>query len=103
MILRTWGARTTLECADAFHRHLLETGIADYRKIAGCREVHLVRRDEGGVTHFLLLSFWDSLDAIRTYTGENFEVAVLYPGDEAYRLDPDRFVHHFETVSTELG
>ena len=102
MIVRSWGARTPLERGGAFHRHLLTTGIADYRSRAGCRNVLLLRRDEAGGAHFLLLSFWDSVDALRAYASENFEIAVSYPGDAAFGLEPDRFAQHWRVISTEL-
>jgi len=89
MIARTWGGRVPLIHATEFHRHLLRTGVSDYRQQPGCLEVHLWRRDVVGWAYFLLSSIWHDMDAIRAYTGETPEVAVLYPGDNAYELVPD--------------
>lgn len=102
LIARSWGCRTPLRHAEGFHRHLLETGVADYRRQAGCRDVRLMRRDSGEVTHFMLLSFWESMDAIRAYAGDEPEIPVLYHGDEVYGLDPDLFVSHYETTAISL-
>ncbi len=102
LIARSWSCRTPLRHADGFHRHLLETGVADYRNQPGCREVCLLRRDSGDIAHFMLLSFWESMDAIRAYAGEKPEIAVLYDGDEAYGLDPDLFVSHYGTIATSF-
>ncbi len=101
MIARSWGCRVPLAHARGFHRHLLATGVADYRRQPGCLDVQLWRRDADGWASFLLLSTWRDLDAIRGYAGDTPEVAVLYPEDDAFGLVPDRFVTHYDVVSTE--
>jgi hypothetical protein len=42
-----------------------------------------------------------SMDAIRAFAGDTPEVAVLYPGDDAYGLIPDHIVTHYEVSSLE--
>jgi heme-degrading monooxygenase HmoA len=101
MIARAWGGRVPLEHAEAFHTHLIRTGLADYGDHAGCCDIKLLRRDADGWTQFLLISLWTSMDAIRAFAGDTPEVAVLYPGDDAYGLVPDLFVTHYEVLSLE--
>lgn len=98
MIARTWSAQTPLAQADGFYQHLLETGVADYKQNKGCREVLLLRRDEGEWSSFLLISVWDSLNSIRKYTGDDIEKAVLYEDDEKFELIPDDEVFHYQIL-----
>lgn len=98
MIVRTWSGRVPLAHADLFHAHLLATGVADYRAQPGCHEVRLWRADEGAIARFTLVSIWSDMDAIRTYAGDEPEVAVLYPDDERFELVPDRVVEHHALV-----
>lgn len=101
MIARSWSGRVPLVHARDFHRHLLATGVADYRRTPGCFDVQLWRRDVDHWSTFLLLSVWSDLDAIRAYAGDAYETAVLYPGDDAFGLVPDRFVTHYEVLEYE--
>jgi quinol monooxygenase YgiN len=101
VILRSWGGRVPLDRAEAFVRHLSRTGVADYRRRPGCREVRLLRRDHDGWAHFQLESLWTDMGAIRAYAGERPERAVLYPDDERFGLVPDATVTHFELVALE--
>jgi hypothetical protein len=42
------------------------------------------------------LSFWESMDAVRLFAGDDPEQAVLYPGDEDFLLDTDTPIAHFD-------
>lgn len=87
MIARTWHGRVPVDRADAYHAYLLRSGVADYTATPGNRGVHILRRREGDVTHFLLVTLWDSLDAIRAFAGDDHERARYYPEDDAYLLE----------------
>ncbi len=65
----------------------------------GCLGVHLLRRDEGAWACFFLLSYWDSLESIRVYAGDDLERAVLYPDDEVYELVPNTYVTHYQVLT----
>ena len=54
--------------------------------------------------HFLLISLWESVDAIREYTGPDIERARYFDYDLECLLDPEPNVRHYEVlVSSELG
>lgn len=101
MIARIWHGRVRRIDAEAYHRYLLETGLSDYAGTAGNRGVHLLRRDEGDVTHFLTLTFWDSIDAIRRFAGDNHELARYYPADDQYLLERELTVSHYEVLPVQ--
>jgi hypothetical protein len=85
----------------AFHTHLVKAGLADYRTQPGCVSVQLWRRDADGWAHFLLTSIWTGMEAIKAYAGVIPDVAVIYPGDEAFDLVPDLCVTHYEVLVIE--
>src|SRR6266702_3978648 len=68
MIARTWHGVTDKSKADDYRKYLEESGVKEYRETKGNRGVYVLRRDEGDRTHFLLVSLWDSCDAIRIAT-----------------------------------
>ena len=47
---------------------------------------------------FLLVSLWDSTEAIRKFAGEDIEKAVFYPEDERFLIERDNHVLHYEVV-----
>jgi hypothetical protein len=79
MISRIWHGWTATGNADAYEsllRSEILPGIRE-RQIAGCRSIHLLRRDLGDETEFVTIMWFDSLDAVRAFAGEEYEVAVV--------------------------
>jgi len=60
MIARTWHGVVRATDADAYYEYLLQTGLADYRSTPGNQGVQVLRRIDGEVAHFLLITRWDS-------------------------------------------
>lgn len=87
--------------ADEYHAYLLATGVKDYRTTAGNRGVQMLRRDDGERAEFLLITLWDSLDAIRAFAGDDVETAVYYPEDKDYLLEFEPTVMHYEVLSSD--
>lgn len=99
MIVRIWHGATPAEKADAYLDYLHATGLNDYRAIAGNRGVRALHRVAGERADFLLLSFRDSLDAVRSFAGPDIERAVYYPEDTNFLLELEPRVTHYEVVA----
>ncbi len=56
----------------------------DYQSTSGLRKVIFARRDEGDLTHFLLITIWDSIEAMERFTGGDPYKAKYYPEDDKY-------------------
>jgi heme-degrading monooxygenase HmoA len=102
MIARIWRGWTSADDADAYVAYVEETGIKEYRAIPGNQGAWILRRVQGDRAEILTLSFWDSLDAIREFAGEDVEQAVFYPDDDRYLVERELRVAHYEiqTVAT---
>lgn len=98
MIARIWHGRVPADMADAYHVYLLKTGVADYQATLGNRGVYVLRRLEGQVAHFEILTLWDSVDAIRAFAGDDYERARYYPEDDEYLLEREPHVKHHEVL-----
>jgi heme-degrading monooxygenase HmoA len=97
MIARLWrGAAADRRNADAYVRHLRTNVVPELAAIPGYREVRLMRREEGGRTEFLVMTLWESMDAIRRFAGDDPERAVVEPEARAVLSDYDDFVRHYE-------
>jgi heme-degrading monooxygenase HmoA len=98
MIARIWRGATRAADADAYVEYLLETGLREYRETPGNAGVLGLRRVVGERAEFLLLTLWESEEAIRRFAGEEVELAVFYPEDERFLVDRGDQVEHFEVV-----
>jgi hypothetical protein len=98
VIARTWHGRVPAAKAEAYYAYLLRTGLADYRATPGNRGVLVQRRVEGEVADFWLTTLWDSVEAIKRFAGEDYEVARYYPEDDEYLLEREPYVTHAEAL-----
>jgi heme-degrading monooxygenase HmoA len=98
MIARTWAGAVRAADADAYLDYLHATGLAEYRATPGNRGVLALRRVTGDRAEFLLLTLWDSEEAIRGFAGDDTERAVFYPEDERFLVARDERVRHYEVV-----
>lgn len=87
MIGRIWHGTTEAEKANDYLEFLYQTGIPDYRNTKGNLGAYVLRRIENDKAHFLTLSFWESIDAIKTFAGEDYERAHYYPRDREFLLE----------------
>jgi heme-degrading monooxygenase HmoA len=98
MIARTWAGATRAADADAYLDYLHATGLAEYRATPGNRGVLALRRVAGDRAEFLLITLWETEEAIRRFAGDDIERAVFYPEDERFLIDRDERVRHYEVV-----
>lgn len=102
MIARIWRGAVRREDGDAYAAYIRDTGLAGYAATPGNRGAWVLRRDAGSHTEFVTFSLWDSVDAIRTFAGDDVETAVYYPEDDRYLVERDLTVSHYE-VAGEAG
>lgn len=98
MIARIWKGVVREADKDIYHQYLQETGLNEYASTPGNRGVYTLRRISEGKCEFLLLTLWDSWDAIKKFAGSDYEKAVYYPEDDRYLLEKRPFVEHFEVL-----
>lgn len=98
MIARLWHGRVPAGKAADYRAFLNARAIPDYRSVAGNVSVHVLERQEGDVAHFMTLTFWASLDAIRSFAGADIEKAKYYPEDAGFLLEYEPTVVHYEVA-----
>jgi heme-degrading monooxygenase HmoA len=102
MIVRAWRGATRAEDGDAYLEVLRRTGFAEYRATPGNRGVLALWRAANGRAEFLLLTLWESEEAIRRFAGDDPGRAVFYPEDERFLVERGETVEHF-TIAHESG
>lgn len=98
MIARIWHGITPNSKADEYVEFLNKTGVKDYRATEGNLGAYVLRRIEGEQAHFLTLTFWDSVESIKNFAGEDYEKARYYPEDKDFLLEFEEKVTHFEVM-----
>jgi heme-degrading monooxygenase HmoA len=98
MIARFWHGRVPAGKAARYREFLSARAVPDYRSVPGNLAVHILERPEGDVTHFVTLTFWESIPAIRAFAGEDISVAKYYPEDREFLLEFEPAVVHYEVV-----
>jgi hypothetical protein len=101
MVARTWRGATHVDDAEHYLDYLRKTGLAGYARTPGHRRTLTLRRIAGGRAEFLLVTLWDSMDAVRRFAGDDPERAVFYPEDERYLVARDEHVAHFDVVDIQ--
>lgn len=98
MIARVWHGWTTPESADAYEsllRHEIFEGIQD-RQIAGFRGIQLMRRSLETEVEFMTTMWFDSIESVRTFAGDDYEVAVVPPKAQALLARFDGRSQHYD-------
>lgn len=96
MIARIWRGRTPASKGDEYLEYVKQTGVDQLRSTEGNRGVYVFQRVEGDVAEIIVLSLWDSDDAINRFAGLDREKAVYYPKDTEYLLELEPHVTHYE-------
>ena len=98
MICRIWHGWTTPENADAYDsllRQEIFQGISA-RKLHGYLRIDLLRRKVAGTDEFITIMWFESLDAVRAFAGEDYERAVVPPAARKLLLRFDDRSAHYE-------
>lgn len=103
MISRVWHGWTTPVKADAYESLLKDeifTGIQS-RRIDGYRGIHLFRRNLGDEVEFMTVMWFDSIEAVRLFAGDDYETAVVPPKARDLLSRFDARSQHYE-VKVEM-
>ena len=98
MIVRMWHGRVPTSKAQAYRAFLNERAIPDYQSVEGNINVLILEREEDEVTHFITMTFRESLDVIKGFVGDDVELAKYYPEDKDFLLEYEPRVVHYEVV-----
>lgn len=96
MIAREWRATCPKEHEKGFIAYLYETGIKDTAATKGFLGAQILNRDLAGDVEITLLTYWENMECIKAFAGEDINVARLYPEDDKYKLKPNHHVNHYE-------
>jgi hypothetical protein len=100
MIARMWHGIAPVAKSEEYLDRMRKIALPDYRSISGNRGAFCLCRMQGDVAHFEMLTFWDDIEAIKRFAGEDFELAKYYDFDAAFLAELEPKVRHY-TVYNE--
>jgi len=98
VISRIWHGYTRPDNADAYEALLRDeiiAGIED-RSIEGFQEIQVFRRDLDDEVEFITVMWFDSMDAIRAFAGEDHDASVVPPAARELLVRFDERSQHYE-------
>ena len=89
MIVRMWHGMVKASKADKYAEFMKERAVPDYSSVDGLKKLLFLRNVESDVAHFLLVTYWDSMEAVKKFAGERPEKAKYYPEDDDFLLEKE--------------
>lgn len=103
MIARVWSAQATAALAPGYAEHLRTHVLPAVRAVNGYRGAMLLERPVTGGVEIVVITYWQTLDAIRSFAGGDLEAAVVADEATALLSHFDRRVKHYEVAVRDDG
>jgi len=100
MIARIWHGAVPATKGDEYLDRMRKVALPDYKSIPGNRGAFCLHRVEGDVAHYEMLTFWEDVEAIKRFAGNDYQVAKYYDFDRSFLIDLEPNVRHY-TVYAE--
>ncbi len=105
MITRVWRGWTSLHNAPTYQDLLLNDifpGI-ESRNVPGYRGISLLRREMENEVEFSTIMWFDSIDAVKAFAGERYDIAVVPVKARALLSRFDATSAHYQTIVAPPG
>ena len=105
MISRQWRGLAKSSHADRYVEHLRAETFPALQEIPGFVSAAILRRNVPNGVEFLIVTTWESIDAIQGFAGTDVETAVVPPKVQEMMVEYDNRVRHYQIVTRfrEIG
>jgi len=98
MIARYWTAKASQARAPVYIRRLKNKALATLREVDGYVGARLLEREADAGVEIVVITFWQSLDSVRKFAGDDIERAVVSDEIVPLLLYYDQRVRHYDVV-----
>jgi hypothetical protein len=102
MIVRKWRGWADKDRAEGYLQHFAAHVQAKLGTVRGYRRALVLTREQGGETEIVTMKFFERLEDVKGFAGEQYELANVDPVAQGLLARYDKTVAHFE-VALELG
>jgi heme-degrading monooxygenase HmoA len=96
MIARHWRGWTEPGSADAYESLLKNRVLPGLKQVPGYRGGYVLRSNGRDEAEFVVINFFDSLEAVKAFAGEDYAVAVFEPEARALLSRVEPVANHYE-------
>jgi len=96
MIVRMWHGRVDSSKSDEYAEFMKQRAAPDYASVDGLQKLLFLRKNEKDVAHFLLVTYWNSMESVKKFAGEQPERAKYYPEDDQFLLEKEELSALYE-------
>jgi heme-degrading monooxygenase HmoA len=101
-VARVWHGRTPVAKAEEYAAYLADA-ITKFRTIPGNAGYQMMRETVGDETHFSVISYWRTRDAITAYAGDDIRKTRHLPRDAEFLIDPEQTVMNYDLSVLDVG
>ena len=102
MIARIWRGVTLVTKADQYLEYLNRIVIPACQTAEGIEGLFIMKECQGELTHFLLLSFWTSDEALANFTGADFDAVSPSPEEKCLLTAFESTARHYKVIEVPI-
>jgi len=103
VVARLWKGWTRVDSADSYENLLRKVVYPGLQKINGYCGGYILRRDGKDEVEFVTLNFFESLDAVKAFAGDEYEVPVCEPEARRLLLKIEPIASHYEVKAANVS
>ena len=96
MIARLWHGTVPVEKSELYLEKMRTIALTDYKKTEGNRGAWVLHRIEQNIAHFDMLTFWDDVEAIKRFAGEDYSMSQYFDFDDGFLIEKEPHVRHWD-------
>ena len=100
MMARIWHGKTHVSKYETYTAFVKKVAIPDYEKTNGFVSLTFLRNIKDDEGHFVLITYWENLEVIKNFAGQDLEKAKYYPEDDDFLLEFEEHVQHYEVFAS---
>jgi heme-degrading monooxygenase HmoA len=102
MIARHWKGWTEIGNADAYETLLKTRVLPDLKRLAGYRGGYILRSEGTNEVEFVVVNFFESIAAIRSFAGDDYSTAVFEPEARLLLSRAEPIARHYEVRASTV-
>lgn len=103
MLARYWRGWTRPTDADSYEKLLIQTVLPGLKHVEGYKGGYVLREDGPQESEFVVVNFFDSLEAVRRFAGPEYNIPVFEPEARKLLSRIEPVARHYDVRATTVG
>lgn len=99
VIARVWHGKTTRSDRASYLAFVKQAAVKEFKRAEGNLGAYILVRNTEDASEFLVISFWDSMKAIKNFAGDDPDKPVYLAQDSEYLLRLTSIVKHYKVAA----